>query len=94
METPPIDYDGEICVEFSYHMYGDDIGELKAYSSGDGESRAFFDKSGPDGNQWERASETINIDTDDKVCKEEDEPLIVLSYNYVLKHFSYKMKIQ
>ena len=58
--TPGLDYDGDVCVEFQYHIYGLDIGSLyvtKSSSPGDD----FLDERANLGDQWNDANVNVNI---------------------------------
>ena len=36
IETPIVGYQGEVCVTFKYHMYGDQLGQLAVYGKQSG----------------------------------------------------------
>ena len=66
--TPPLNYNGDICLEFSYHMYGDSVGELEVFmvSGSDSPSR-FFSREGDQGDEWQDTSHQLDINRDDLV---------------------------
>ena len=67
LETPPLDHRGKICVQFDYHMNGNNIGELKVFDSETGAEDAQFEKRGSQEDEWLHAAVTMDIDRDDKV---------------------------
>ena len=67
IETPAFDYNGDVCVEFDYHMYGSHIGELKVYTSRNGEDNAFFEEDGDQGNKWIHQASDVSFRRDDRV---------------------------
>ena len=67
LETPEIDEDGMACVQFEYHMYGDDIGELIVYMESRGENSPFFERSGDRGEEWLHSKADVDMRRNDKV---------------------------
>ncbi len=65
IETAGLAYRGEVCVEFAYHMRGDSMGRLEVRTSGGEE--AVWERSGEQGDSWNTATVTVNINSGDKV---------------------------
>ncbi len=65
IETPGISQRGEVCVEFAYHMRGDSMGRLEVRTSGGEE--AVWERSGEQGDSWNTATVTANINSGDTV---------------------------
>ena len=65
IESPTIDYNGEICVEFQYHMYGSAMGRLTVTQSF--RSTPLFEESGDKSNQWYTANLNANIQRGEQV---------------------------
>ena len=55
-----------MCVEFSYHMYGENIGRLEVWQS-TRQSRPFFDKRGDQGDEWSTIQTDIELDDEETV---------------------------
>ena len=53
--SPALTFAGHMCLEFYYHMYGEDIGSLKVTI----DEKVVFSKSGDRGDLWYKAS--INV---------------------------------
>ncbi len=56
---------GTVCVEFAYHMYGSRVGQLVLRTSDS--DRALWERSGSQGNEWQRAMVTMEIRSGDQV---------------------------
>ncbi len=76
LSTGGISQRGEVCVEFAYHMRGDSMGRLEVRTSGGEE--AVWERSGEQGDSWNTATVTANINSGDKVCD--------LSFHYFRKY--------
>lgn len=63
--------DGEVCLEFFYHMFGKTIGSLRVYVKKYTDTwnldpkRALFAKSGNQGNRWYRSFHYIGVIDED-----------------------------
>ena len=74
MFTPALNHIGQMCLEFSYHMYGAGVGILQVYiQTGDvyrsTEARVVFTRSGQQGDQWVNMRLTVETtDEEDRVC--------------------------
>ena len=60
---------GTVCVQFDYHMYGEDVGELKVFTTDDGESNDFFSEEGDKGDSWIHVTKEVSLRSKDQVGK-------------------------
>ena len=65
--SPPLDVDGPVCVDFQYHMFGEDVETLMLITRIDAGTDVQHDlplwaMSGNQGNQWRRYKQTHNLD--------------------------------
>lgn len=64
--TPGLDYDGDICVKFYYHMYGRSMGTLGVYRSSRPDD-PLLEIEGDQGNSWQLWSLEANINRGERV---------------------------
>ena len=64
LETPRIAYSGEACVEFYYHLNGNDVKDLAIYTTGRGSKSPLMTFSGNKGNTWILGNVTVPINND------------------------------
>ena len=66
VETPYLQYTGDVCLGFYYHMSGRDVGRLVVYA-GSGLDREVFSITGEQGSDWRRAEVDARLSSGDKV---------------------------
>ena len=57
----PLGVVGEICVEFYYSMYGEEIGALRLLTRNQGTDTQVWSLSGNQGQQWVQYRETVRL---------------------------------
>ena len=57
LNTPKLQFSGNMCLKFYYHMYGGSIGALKVIING----KYVFTASGNKGNIWLKAAIDVNL---------------------------------
>ena len=57
-------------MEFYYHMYGTHIGRLTVYRSSRSPSDPLFDRSGSQGNSWQKQQVETNVNRNERVGAE------------------------
>ena len=57
LNSPKLQFSGNMCLQFFYHMYGGDMGELKVEVNGVN----VFSKSGDQGNTWHELKKDLNL---------------------------------
>lgn len=57
LNSPKLQFSGNMCLQFFYHMYGAQMGELKVEVNGVN----VFSKSGDQGNTWHELKKDLNL---------------------------------
>ena len=57
LSSPKLQFSGNMCLQFFYHMYGADMGELKVEVNGVN----VFSKSGDQTNTWHEVKKDLNL---------------------------------
>ena len=66
---PRLNFSGEVCVDFYYHMFGFHINTLKLVRKADSQSNVVWIKSREIGNYWLHASVGVNLSTNSQVTR-------------------------
>ena len=59
LETQPLYFDTEFCLQFFYHMHGEKMGSLSIYINTGGVKEMVWSKAGNQGNKWHKAKITV-----------------------------------
>ena len=57
LNSPKLRFDGSMCLQFFYHMYGADMGTLTVIING----KSVFNASGDEGDKWLKAEVNITL---------------------------------
>ncbi len=57
LNTPKLQFSGNMCLKFFYHMYGASMGKLNVIVNGN----IVFTEKGDQGNKWLEAAVTVNL---------------------------------
>ena len=57
LHSPKLQFSGNMCLQFFYHMYGSDMGEFKVEVNGVN----VFSKSGDQNNTWHEVKKDLNL---------------------------------
>lgn len=67
METPNINYRGDVCVKFWYHMYGEAVGSLQVYTKNRGTNSPWRTINGNQGNNWIQQQVDVSLGDNNRV---------------------------
>lgn len=57
LNSPKMQFSGNMCLKFYYHMYGASMGKFNVYING----IKVFSESGDKGNKWLKAEKDVNL---------------------------------
>ena len=67
LDTPAIEYSGQVCVRFFYSMHGPGVGSLFVLTSSSGVKKLAFTRSHDQGIPWHEAAVSTRISKNGKV---------------------------
>ncbi len=66
LHTGDLQYEGEVCVRFAYHMWGQNMGRLQVWTSAEGDP--VWEKAADQRNTWHSAAVNARIERGEAVC--------------------------